>query len=82
MNFRKRGAVAAVAAGATVYFLPRSGIEKAIPAIDGIGAPVIMVALGFALVAVVNVEGDAGAAAEGIGYGLIALGALGFGAGK
>lgn len=78
--FRKRGAVAAAAAGATVYFLPRTGLEAAIPKIDGIGAPVIMIALGFALVAVVSVDGDAGAAVEGVGYGLIALGALGFGA--
>lgn len=78
--FRKRGAIAAVAAGATVYFLPRSGIENSIPGFDGIGAPVILAIAGFALVAMAPTEGDAGAAIEGVGFGLLALGVATFGA--
>lgn len=82
MAFRKGDAVSAVTAGATVYFLPRSGLEAAIPAVGGIGAPIIMIGVGLALVAVVGIDGDAGAALRGVGYGLVALGALGFGASK
>lgn len=78
--FRKRGAIAAVAAGATVYFLPRSGIEAAIPSIDGITVPVVLLVAGFALVAMAPTEGDAGAAIEGVGFGLVALGVGAFGA--
>lgn len=78
--FRKRGAIAAAAAAATVYFVPRSGLESAIPSIDGITVPVVLILAGFVLIAVAPTDGDFGAVAEGAGFGLLALGVGSFGA--
>jgi hypothetical protein len=67
-----RGASAGVAAFAVVKF----GVADKVPSIDGISRGIVLVALGFALAALVRPGGVLDDVAEGAGFGLIAVGAL------
>jgi hypothetical protein len=67
-----RGASAGAAAFAVVKF----GLADKVPSIDGISRGIVLVALGFALAALVRPGGVLDDVAEGAGFGLIAVGAL------
>ena len=66
----------AAAAGLTAFAGTRFGLIKMIPAIGPIPAAAATIAVGVLLCAWVSKAGTVGAALEGIGYGLVAVGAL------
>ena len=67
-----KGASAGVAAYAVVKF----GLADKLPSVDGLGKGIVLVALGFALAALVRPGGVLDDVAEGAGFGLVAVGAL------
>ena len=78
MRFHEAEAVTAVAAGLTVYGLAKTGLGQRFPAIDGLSPAVVAIIVGAFLAVVWDGAGTVGDVIEGVGYGLIAYGVLGF----
>lgn len=70
--------VTAAAAAVTVYGVAKTGFASRIPAFGGVSAPIVMILLGGFLAVVWDGSGTTGDIVEGVGYGLIAFGALAF----
>ena len=68
--------VRGAAAGATAFAVVKFGLADKVPSLDGISKGIVLVALGFALAAIVRPGGMLDDVTEGAGYGLIAVGAL------
>ncbi len=75
MHVKEREIIVGAAALATVVALPRIGI--AIPALGPVSRPLVTILIGFALAGVFDGGGTVGDVVEGIGFGLIARGAMG-----
>ena len=75
-HMKEAALVTGVATAGAVIALRRSGI--AVPALGPLSSPVVTILLGFVLAGVVDGSGTGGDIIEGIGYGLIAAGALSF----
>lgn len=78
MKFRlsERELVVAAATGATAFVVVKQGVLNRIPAIGPASPPIVAILLGIAVASMIDGEGTAGAAIEGVGYGLIAAGAI------
>lgn len=74
MRINERNVVVAAAAGATAYLGPR--FLGRVPAIGGVNPAIVSLAAGAFLAIAWAKEGTVGAAIEGVGYGLIASGAI------
>lgn len=74
MNERKL--VVAAGAGVVAFAGTRFGVLKAIPGIGPVPAAAVTILVGLALASWVERPGTAGALIEGIGIGLVAIGAL------
>jgi hypothetical protein len=68
--------VKGASAGVAAYAVTRFGLAERLPSVDGLGKGIVLVALGFALAALVRPGGVLDEVAEGAGFGLIAVGAL------
>jgi len=75
MRLHEDQAVTAVGAAAGAFVAVRYG--GALPAIGPLGGPMLLIALGAVLAAVVNTSGTTGEAVKGFGYGLVAVGVVG-----
>jgi hypothetical protein len=75
-HMKETAVIVGVATAGTVIALRRSGL--AIPALGPLSSPVVTILLGFVLAGVVDGSGTGGDVIEGIGYGLIAAGAISF----
>ncbi len=73
---KESAVIVGVATAGTVIALRKAGI--AIPALGPLSSPIVSILLGFVLAGVVDGGGTTGDVVEGIGYGLIAAGALAF----
>lgn len=78
MKINERHVIIGAAVAGTVIAGTKYGAFAAIPSLGGISAPLVLIAGGIVLAAVVAKDGPVGAAIEGAGYGLIATGALAF----
>lgn len=76
MQLSQSTIVRGAAAGATAFAVVKFGLADRIPTVDGISRGIVLVALGFALAALVRPGGMLDDVAEGAGLGLIAVGAL------
>lgn len=76
MRVKEREVIVGAAALVTVVALPRIGI--AVPSIGPLSSPVVLILAGFLLAGVVDGGGTGGDIIEGVGYGLIARGAMSF----
>lgn len=78
MRFHQSEAITAAAAGVTVYALAKTGLGARIPSIGGLSAGIVAIVIGAFLAVVFDGQGTVGDVTEGVGYGLIAFGALHF----
>lgn len=69
-------AVIAVAAGATAFAGTKFGLIGLVPSLGPVSEPLVLIALGAVLSTVIGGEGTTGDIIEGVGYGLITVGAL------
>jgi hypothetical protein len=72
-------AVTAVATGVTAFAAVKMGYESAIPTFGPVTPPIAALILGGLILALIDGEGDTGKIARGVGYGLVAAGAVTFG---
>jgi hypothetical protein len=72
----ERRVIIAAGAGLVTFAGTKYGVLKQIPGIGPVPAAVVTIALGVALAAYVEKAGTVGALIEGVGYGLVAIGAL------
>lgn len=73
---REREIVTGAVAGVTAFIVVKKGIGSAIPAIGPITPPIGLIILGLAIASFIDGEGMTGDLASGIGFGLIAAGAV------
>lgn len=76
MRFRQAEAVTAATAAVTVVVLAKTPFDEAIFGALGANAPLGYIAAGALIAVVLDGQGTAGNVFEGIGYGLVAYGAL------
>ncbi len=74
--FREREIVTGAVAGATAFVLVKKGVGGMIPAIGPITPPIGLIILGLAVSSFVDGSGITGDVASGVGFGLIAAGAV------
>ena len=72
----ERRLMVAAAAGLTAYAGTKYGILKMIPAVGPVPAAAATIVVGIVLAAWVEKSGTAGALIEGVGVGLVTIGAL------
>ena len=75
-HLKEREVVVGAAAAVTVIGVKRIGVP--IPALGPLSSPMVAILLGFVLAGMVDGGGTGGDVIEGVGYGLIAYGALAF----
>ncbi len=78
MRFHQPGAVTAVAAGATAFAATRYGLAARIPGLDGLSPAIVLAIIGLLIASLYGDGGTAGDVVRGVGYGLVATGALAF----
>lgn len=78
MRFKlsERELVVAAATGATAFIVVKRGVLASIPQVGPVTPPIGAIILGVAISSFIDGAGSGGAAIEGIGYGLIAAGAI------
>ena len=76
LRMNEQRVMVAAAAGLTAFAGTKFGLIKMIPAIGPVPAAAATIAICVLLSAWVSKSGTMGAALEGIGYGLVAVGAL------
>lgn len=76
MRFDDSKLVVLASAGLTAWAGTRYGLTAMIPAVGPVGAPIATIALGVVLVTMLRAGGTLGQVVEGVGYGLVAVGAL------
>lgn len=76
VKLSERELVVAAATGATAFVVVKRGLLGTIPTIGPVTPPIGAIILGIAVSSFVDGSGTGGAAIEGIGYGLIAAGAV------
>ena len=74
MNERK--VIIAACAGLVTFAGTKYGVLKQIPGLGPVPAAAVTIALGVLLAAFIERPGTTGAILEGVGYGLVAVGAL------
>ena len=81
MKFKlsEREILVAAGAGVTAALAVKLGLLARIPAVGPITPPIGAIVIGVALSAFVDLSGSAGDVVEGVGYGLIAAGAIALG---
>ncbi len=72
----ERKVIVAVAAGGIAFAGSKYGVLKQIPGLGPVPAAAVTIALGIFLAAFIERPGTLGAVVEGVGYGLVAVGAL------
>lgn len=75
-SVNERHVIIAAGAGLVTFAGTKYGVLKQIPGIGPVPAAVVTIALGVALAAFIEKPGTLGAVVEGVGYGLVAIGAL------
>lgn len=76
MRFNDSQLVTLAAAGVTAWGGTSWGLTQMIPAVGPVGAPIATIALGAILVMMNPASGTVGKVVEGVGFGLVAIGAL------
>lgn len=72
----ERNVVIAAGAGVVAFAGSKYGVLKSIPGLGPVPAAAVTIALGILLSSFVQRPGTLGAVIEGVGYGLVAVGAL------
>ena len=72
----ERKLVVAAGAGVVAFAGTKFGVLKAVPGIGPVPAAAVTILVGLALASFVSRPGTAGALLEGVGIGLVAIGAL------
>lgn len=72
----ERRLVVAAAAGGIAFLGSKYGVLKQIPGLGPVPAAAVTIGLGIVLSSFIERPGTIGAALEGVGYGLVAIGAL------
>ena len=81
MRFKlsEREILVAAATGVTAALAVKHGLLARIPAVGPISPPIGAIVIGLALSSFVDMSGTGGDVLEGVGYGLIAAGAIALG---
>jgi hypothetical protein len=72
----ERNVIIGVGAGLVAFGGSKYGVLKQIPGLGPVPAAAVTIALGLVLASFVERPGTLGAVIEGVGYGLVAVGAL------
>lgn len=75
-RFSESRATIAVATGVTVYAGTKTGALGLIPSLGPVSAPLAAIILGFVIATMGGKGGLAGDVIQGVGYGLVGVGAL------
>jgi hypothetical protein len=76
LNVNERKVIIAAGAGIVTFAGTKFGVLKQIPGIGPVPAAAVTIALGIVLASFIERPGTMGAIVEGVGYGLVAVGAL------